>query len=236
MYYKLSNIAEGRVLEEEFGISLKYPNLYRPNQIINGLNEETLFVVASDQKNLISPAIWGLLPEEFVDDWSVFQNTSNTLNFDQSNFYEDSWCGRAFTHRRCLVIVTGFFTAFLHNGTIYPYHVKRIDGKPFCIAGIYNRLEDGFLTCSILTTKANRFTKKIQNIGSQMPLLLPKSKWIDWLNTDLAHSNVNEMFQNVSDNGLEAHLIAKEFFNHNITYDSVLEPVSYKGLPEVLKA
>ncbi len=236
MYYRLSNIAERKVLEEEFGIPLKYPGLYYPKQIINGLDEETLFIIAAGQENMITPAIWGLLPEEFMDDWNVFQNTLNTLNLDESNFYEGSWCGTAFTNRRCLVIVTGFFTAFLHQGNVYPYYVKRADKKPFCIAGVYNRLEDGFLTCSILTTKANRFTEKIQNLGSQMPLILSKNKWSDWLDIDLTESTVKEMFEHVSENNLEAHLIAKEFFNQNITFDSILEPVIYKGLAQTVKA
>ena len=236
MYYKLSNIAERRVLEREFGIPLEYANLYKPAQVINGLNEETLLVITSENKECISPAIWGILPEEFTDDWNIFQNISNTLNLGENDFYEDSWYSKAFSQRRCLVIITGFFTAFLHKGTIYPYYVKRRDDNPFCLAGIYNRLEDGFLTCSIITCQANGFTKKIQNLGYQMPLILRKKAWNKWLNNNLDETTTRKMLKDSCADYLEAYPIAKEFFNQNITFDSMLEPVSYKDLPEAVRA
>lgn len=236
MYYKLSITAERKSLEEEFGIPLEYTDLYEPAQVINGLNEETLLVITCEDQEYITPAIWGILPEEFTDDWTIFQNISNTLNLGERSFYNGSWMSPALVERRCLIIVTGFFTTYLHRGSIYPYYVKRYDDKPFCIAGIYNRLEDGFLTCSLITCKANQFVRRIQNLGTQMPLILDGAERDKWLSQKLDKADAMKIFRKPSVNHLEAHLIAKEFFNQNITFDSMLEPVDYQDLPQALRA
>lgn len=236
MYYKLSITADLKSLEDEFGIPLEYANLYKPAQVINGLGEETIFVITGENRDRMTPAIWGILPEEYSDDWHVFQNISNTLNLDERSFYNGSWFSSAIEARRCLIVATGFFTAYLHQGTIYPYYVRRDDGRPFCIAGVYNRLEDGFLTCSLITCKANRFIRRIQNIGSQMPLILESEMWDRWLDPGLDKAGVKKLLKQPSGNNLKAHLIAKDFFNQNITFDSMLEPAAYKNLPQVLKA
>jgi len=236
MYYKLSNTADLKSLEDEFGIQMRHAKLYKPAQVIHGLNEETILVITCENSDCMMPAIWGILPEEFLDDWCVFQNISNTLNLDESSFYNGSWCQPALKERRCLIVVTGFFTTYLHRGTIYPYYVKRDDNRPFCIAGIYNRLEDGFLTCSLITCKANGFISRIQNLGSQMPLILDDERRDYWLDQNLDEENIGKILKTPSENNLKAHLIAKEFFNQNITFESMLEPANYKDLPQALKA
>jgi len=235
VYYKLSNTAERLILEKEFGIPLLYGNLHKPARVINGLNEETVLTITSENQNHISPAIWGMLPEEYIDDWYIFQNISNTLNISGEELYQDSWKTKSLFSRRCLIVVTGFFTSYLHQGTICPYYVSRVDNRAFCIAGIYNQLEDGFLTCSILTQKADDFIASIHNLGTQMPMVLGSEFSQDWLDRGLNKNQIKCIIDNPCSKCLEAHLIAKELFNHNITYDSILEPVFHESLKQIVR-
>lgn len=233
MYYTLSNMAEKELLEQEFNVRMAYPNLYRRNPLINGLKEEHLSIITSERQDEIVPAIWGMLPENYMEDWVSFQNVTNTLNLNEKLFDTEAWYTKALVKRKCLVLVTGFFTSYLRNGDVYPFHVGLASEKPFALAGIYNRLQDGFLTCSIITTRACEFIQKIQNIGTTMPLILPKEYQTDWLGHEMDTAALGKFASLEDKNELKARPIAKEFFKNNIVYDSLLEPIDYKNLPEM---
>ena len=235
MYYKLSNIADEKALFDEFGVALQYNDVHRSKGMINGLSEETVLAITTADKNQISPAIWGMLPKEFTDDWNVFQNISNTLNIPVGELREDNWKAEALESRRCLIVVTGFFTTYLHKGTLHPYYVYRKDRRPFSLAGVYTCLDDGFLTCSLITSKADYFIKKIHNVSAQMPVIISTESRPVWLDESITAEVSQEVILESSTDGLKAHLIAKEFFNKNITYDSMLEPVSYNNLEPFVK-
>lgn len=74
----------------------------------------------------------------------------------------------SFAHRRCVVLVDGFYE-WSHDGdTKMPFWIHRKDGRPFALAGIWN---DG--TCSILTTKAKG---KIATLHDRMPVIIPVAR------------------------------------------------------------
>lgn len=227
MYYKLSNTAERERLEKEFGASFRYPRLYRKQVLINGLAESNLPIITNKEPDKIHHAIWGLLPEYYQDDWGQFQDVANTLNIDRRDLDKELWYVEALRSRRCLVLVSGFFTSFMRNGILHPYFIDLKSGKPFVLAGVYNVLEDGFITCSILIKEANSYIRKFQNVVDTMPLILPK-KYLDfWLNNEISQPELNHFLTIPHRCNLKATPIAKEFFNQNITYDSMLEPYAY---------
>lgn len=184
MFYKLSNVASKNEIEKKFSFSFKYPNLYKPNKLINGLKETILSVILMDDPKKINYAIWGLLPEELEDNWDVFQNISNTLNTNlwQLN-KEDEFQSVAFNKRRCLIIVTGFFTTYIEKGKLQTYLVHLKNHEPFCLGGIYNQLSDGFITCSLLVTKAPKSFKNIPNFNNQKPLAITSVDYKKWLDS-----------------------------------------------------
>lgn len=229
MYYKLSNTAAREEIEFEFDSLFRYPKLYEPVSVINGLEETSLPIITADDQNSISFGIWGLLPERYNDDWKVFQNTINTLNIPSENITFNHWTDICLKNRRCLVLITGFFASYLHEGDIYPYYVYSRDKKPFSVAGIYNQLEDGFVTVGIIIVPPNGLIKKIQNIDFGMPLALDKEKQQIWLGNE----EVDNLISEPCNFDLIAHPIAKELFNKGISYDSMLEEVEYEHIPKV---
>lgn len=231
MYYKLSNIAERRLIEEEFGITFKHPKLYQPSPVINGFDEEILPVITTKQPELILYAIWGMLPEHYEDDWIEFQKITNTLNVTENSINSNIWYAEAFYARRCLIIVTGFFTSYVSKGIVYPYYVHLPDEKPFCMAGIYNELDDGFLTASLIVSTADNFTGRIENTCNCMPLIIPEMFYEEWLDLLTPIDRIKEMLAEQQVRGkFKAHTIEKEFYKNNILYDSMLQPVSYKNI------
>lgn len=231
MYYKLSNTAGRKRIERLFKVSFKYPKLYQPQVLLHGADEVLVSIITEQEINKVLFAIWGLLPEGFRDDWQVFQDVTNTLNLEQSSSETDLWFASALHQRRCLIVVTGFFTTLLKDGETYPYHIGLENGDPFFLAGVYNQLDDGFLTCSLVVKEANGFIQQFQNAVTCMPLVVDKKKasaWLDVENSPQAFGNTIDL---EGDLKLHAKPIEKEFFKQNISYDSMLVPYSYPDLP-----
>ena len=230
MFYKVSNTAKRIKIERELELLFKYPEIYEPNPIINGLKESSLCVVTSEKPYEINYGIWGILPEGFEDEWSVFQSVNNTLNINSNDFKNSKWYLEALNKRRCLILVTGFFTSFFYNGSVYPYYVSSPLKETISIAGIYNQLEDGFITCSPILCEANNFIKNIHNINTEMPLIIDKTAREEWLDTNY-EVDLNYYIKQTCAINLKAHTIAKEFYKNDIIYKGILEPVHYNNLP-----
>lgn len=232
MCQKLSNTAGSSLLEKELGRFFKYPYLHRKQVLINGSEETTIPIITMEEKQYIVPAIWGILPEEYSEDWHIFQNVLSSLSVNFDSLDNASWFAKALLSRRCLIPVTGYFVSFLVHGVLYPYYFHLRSGLPFCLAGIYNRVEDGFLTCSIITAYSDFNLENMQVPDRAMPVLLSKRLHDNWLNAALKEDDINDLLKILPDFQLIAHPISKEFFNNNISYRSILEPVDYDAVPE----
>lgn len=227
MYYKISNTAEKEQIETWTNTKFKYPHLYQPQLLINGLNEVSIPVITMEKTHEISLAIWGMLPEKYKEDWNIFQNTTNTLNLHEELMDSNLWYANALKQRRSIIPVTGFFTSLLKDGELYPFYISLKNGSPFYLAGVYNTLDDGFITCSLLVGKANAFIKKYQNIVDCMPLIVTKENKDEWLNSSTPIIKIREILKSPVANEYQARPIAKELFNNDITYDSMLLPYDY---------
>ncbi|WP_405411814.1 SOS response-associated peptidase [Maribacter sp. Asnod1-A12] len=227
MYFKISNTAKMKEIERDLNALFKYPNLYSPQVVINGLNEVSIPVVTMADSNTISLAIWGLLPSSFHEDWELFQKLTNTLTIPSYNLETDIWYHDSFTSRRCIIPVTGFFTSVLRKGGIYPYHVNNKRGEILYLAGIYTVLEDGFITCSLLTGPLENEVVKFQNLVDYMPIVINHDDKQEWLSTETRIDRVIDILKPPHTTELNVEPIAKNLFNLDISYDSMLMPFEY---------
>ncbi len=235
MYYKLSNTADTAAIEKQFHRSFRHPRLYQPEAVFNGLSEACLPIITMGQPNQISNGIWGLLPQGFREDWNIFQDFSNTLNLEVTAIKKSTWYSESFVQRRCVVLVTGFFTAVLFKGHLYPYYVHLDSRKPFGVAGIYNILDDGFITFSILTQPSTNFIKKVQHIEEVMPFVIPKGWENRWLSKGLILNKIPEIPDIPKGYTFEAHTISRDFFKKNQSQETTLRPLLYKNVPEIVR-
>lgn len=232
MFYKLSNAVEKIKVEKDLNLRFKYPNLYTPNLIIDGLTEATIPIVTMDNPKEIDFAIWGLMPEGYKEDWSTFQEISNTLNLNIEQLKTTSWMKTALSFRRALLLISGFFAYLLRNGTIYTYYVSLPNDKSFFIGGVYNQLEDGFVSCSPITTKASRFISSFHNMDDQMPVILTDGVIDTWMSKETTQGTIEKIIANPPRQELRANPIANNFFKNKIVYSSLLQPVYYDDIPD----
>ncbi len=232
MYYKVSNTATRNDIENGFGVTLKYPRLHLPSPVINGLNEELLSVITEDNQNQVNFAIWGMLPNHYNGDWETYQQIENTLNIPVDKLSNNSLHLIGTGHKRCLIIVTGYFVTHLHRGELYPYYVHLPKNEPFMLGGLYTSLYDGFLTTSILVGKGiNGISQDIHNLSPDAPLIIPMEHKADWLDHKLTNTDLDTLIETNKKSNLTAFPIAKEFYYRNINFKSMLDPVFYATLP-----
>ncbi|MBA6152634.1 SOS response-associated peptidase family protein [Gelidibacter maritimus] len=194
MFYKISNIATKESIEERFHVRFDFPNLYKPQGVIDGMKESTISVITISDPDKAVYAIWGLLPENFEDNWSVFQNVVNTLNVKMETLENNNGLySNLLQDRRCVIVATGFFTTWITNGTVERCHVHLPNYEPFAIAGVYNELSDGFITCSLLVTKINESLKDIPNISNLKPLVLTDEELEQWFDTTTSLDDIKAL-------------------------------------------
>lgn len=89
----------------------------------------------------------------------------------------------AFKKRPALIAASGFFEWTGPKEDKQPWFISAADGKPLTFAGLHetwkNRETDDIVeSCTIITTAANEFVKKIHD---RMPVILAPSDWDEWL-------------------------------------------------------
>ncbi len=231
MHKKLAIKATRVEIESVMKRPFVYPKLHNPNSLIDGSEETLLPVVVMQAPEEITFAIWGFLPKDFHDDWSDFQEVFQTLHMTINDLENNVMANEAFRNERCLIIVTGFFIYHMHKGSLYPYYVYAENQKPFCLAGLYSVLQDGFITTTMLTTDSENSMKKIQNIETQMPIPIGPQLYNSWLADDIELDELKHILNSTDQVTLKAHPIAKDFFKNKIMYEGSLDPVYYEDIP-----
>lgn len=194
-------------MQREFLIPFRYPEVYKPKSVINGLKESVLSVITMKDTTKIDYAIWGLLPEKYSGDWSVFQEYTNSLTVEyngQSNDFVDVWYTNSTIKRRCLIIVTGFYVSNIKDGKISTYYITHPNKLPFGLAGVYNEIEDGFITCAVVTAEIKSNYSKKQNLGKNLPVAIQKNQIDKWLDPKATASELDNIIRSSSS---ECHLI-----------------------------
>lgn len=233
MFYKLSNTATRHQIEREFDVTFEFPKLYQPTAVINGLEETLLPIVTTEKPGKVNFAIWGLLPKALEENWDIFQHLTNTLNVNVEHLDSNNPVySEALDNRRCLIITTGFFVSALFEGRMYPYHVYLEDHKPFAIAGVYNQLQDGFLTCSILIKKTDDSLREVPNLLNYKPVIFDKRDGHHWLNNKFKYENLKDLVLSHQTLQYYSHPISKEFYDNDMLYKEILKSNSFNGIVE----
>jgi putative SOS response-associated peptidase YedK len=170
------------MLELNFRLPLKYPNIYKSRLVIDGLKEQSIAIITMDEPNYITEGIWGILPQGFEGDWEKFQKLKTTLHTNTEEISKTILYKEALEKRRCLILVTGFYIHQLIDNEINTYLVEKDTAAPFTLAGIYNILEDGFVTSTVINTEMNDLLASEKNIYDCMPLEIPllfKNLWLN---------------------------------------------------------
>ncbi len=148
-------------------------------------------VVERDGRRGLALRRWGLVPS-WAKDVAV---GSKMINARVETAATKPSFRSAFTRRRCIVPVDGFYEwrAPTDGRPKQPFYITRRDREPLAFAGLWESWKDPelaaagesqqpLLTCSILTTEA---TGPMAEVHHRMPVLLGPGSWDAWLDESL---------------------------------------------------
>lgn len=131
---------------------------------------------------------WGLVPS-----WAKDPSKGGRLINARAETVDSKPSFRkAFAKRRCLLPADGYYEwqpVLLDGRTVkQPYYIRRRDGGPLAMAGIYELWRDRELpddherawlwTAAIITTSA---PDELGRIHDRMPMIIDEKSWADWL-------------------------------------------------------
>jgi putative SOS response-associated peptidase YedK len=130
----------------------------------------------------LEPMSWGLVPS-----WAQDTKIGHKLALARVETVATTAAFRqAIQRRRCLVAVDGFYEWRREGKASRPFFVRRADGKPFALAGLWERWvsRDGEVvqSCAIITQPSR---PPVDAVHSRMPLVLEPQAWEPWLDPEL---------------------------------------------------
>ena len=148
-------------------------------------------LVEDGQRRLLALR-WGLVPG-WARDPSIGQPLINARG---ETVAEKPAFRSAFRRRRCVVPADGFYEWQNTPSGKQPWFIRRADGQPLAMAGLWEHRErDGeppLLTFTIVTTGAN---EALQHVHQRMPVLLDDTALAAWLAPDSAPALLNGLLR-----------------------------------------
>lgn len=95
----------------------------------------------------------------------------------------------SFAHRRCVVLVDGFYEWRQEGRIKQPWLFELSFGEPFAMAALFQQQGFGKASCAILTTQANTV---VSDIHHRMPVILAAEELTLWLNPQSSEDNLRE--------------------------------------------
>jgi putative SOS response-associated peptidase YedK len=139
-------------------------------------------VLRNDPARKMELLRWGLIPA-----WAKDRKLGHKLALARVETAATTPAFRdALRRRRCLVVVDGFFEWKRSDGKSQPFFVRRGDGAPFALAGVWERWVSGdgevVESCAILTQPAR---PPVDAVHDRMPLVIEREAWDRWLDPAL---------------------------------------------------
>ena len=136
-------------------------------------------VVEREGERVLTAMRWGLIPP-WAREARIGQRLSNARG---ETVAEKPAFRAAFRRQRCLVPVDAFYEWQRDGSTKVPHAIRRRDGKPLVLAGLWATWRDPATgqpveTCTIVTTAANA---AVEAIHDRMPVILSEGAWAAWL-------------------------------------------------------
>jgi putative SOS response-associated peptidase YedK len=143
--------------------------------------QQVLVVRTADERRELVPLRWGLVPS-----WSKGPESGYSMINARAETVDAKPAYRsAFKHRRCLIPTEGFYEWKKEGRAKTPFLIRRKDGEPFGMAGLWEtwRGKEGetIESCTIIVTEANAL---VQELHDRMPVILAPEDYAAWLDPE----------------------------------------------------
>jgi putative SOS response-associated peptidase YedK len=182
----LTDIAEEFSTAAQPNRTLPYDWNIKPTEdiyIIRSLADENNSSQPLRQIDVVS---WGLIAPWSKSGDEAYRSQSQAINARSESVHEKPTFRNAFRSRRCLIPATGYYewaTALGEYPSKQPFYISRADSHLLSFAGIFDywTSPEGVIrkSASIITQDA---TGELEKIHNRMPVILPPSRWDEWLN------------------------------------------------------
>jgi putative SOS response-associated peptidase YedK len=151
--------------------------------------DEAAVVVERADRRAIRAYRWGLIPSWAKDE----KIASKMFNARAETLATSGAFRESFRKRRCIVPADAFYEWQRRGGARQPFLIRRSDGAPLALAGLWSgwhhpETEQVIRTFTIVTTTANRM---LSSIHDRMPVVLAPQDWDLWL--DPANHETEEL-------------------------------------------
>jgi putative SOS response-associated peptidase YedK len=184
-------------------------------------------IVEHDDKRWLTAFRWGLVPH-----WADDVRIGNKL----INARAESAPGKpafrdALQRRRCLIPADGFYEWQPRDGAKVPHFVRRSDGDPMALAGLWAVWRDPrggedahvLRTCTILTTEAG---PDVARLHSRQPAIVKADAWNAWLDRDVGDPEaVRGLLTTSPEGSLQAQPVSTRVNNPANDDPSLIEPI-----------
>lgn len=185
--------------------------------------QEALIARRLEEGVRLEPARWGLLPH-WVRDPSRFKAT--LFNARAETAAEKPSFRDAFREHRCAVPISGFFewTQDPEGGGKQPYWIRRRDGRPLALAGLWS-VNEAFGATPTFTVLTSRPGPLMARLHERQPVILPEAALPAWLEPERkGAAELADLLEPRLDDPLEAVPVSKAV-NRPGGGEALLEPV-----------
>jgi putative SOS response-associated peptidase YedK len=184
--------SERRVLQDKFFIQEFSDHVVVSYNVAPG---QKAGVVINDGRNRYVQFTWGLVPA-WADDPKV---GSRMINARGETVTDKPSFRRAFEKRRCIVPADGFYEWQKKDTYKAPFYIYRRSGKPFGLAGLWERWvpkdtpsevssgDRALFTFTIITIEASPVLKELHD---RMPVIVPEEKRDQWLSGEQGEETI----------------------------------------------
>jgi len=165
-------------------------------------------------------ARWGLVPA-WVKDMSSFR--ALLFNARAETVGEKPAFRDAARRARCALPASGFFEWRAEEGGKQPYYVRRRDGAPMALAGLYAERSVGepSRSATVLTTEPNELLAALHD---RMPVILERDALARWLDPDIRDVfELDDLLRPCASDLLEAYPVDRAVGNARVDDPSLVQ-------------
>ena len=193
--------------------------------------DEVAAVVEHHGDRTVDAFRWGLVPF-FAD---TPKGAARLINARAETVETSPAFRTAFARHRCIVPADAFYEWRRHRdpatGKVIrsePFAVRRSDGEPLAIAGIWSSWSDPetaalIYTCSILTTDPNELVARLHD---RMPVVLDPADWDAWLSETTPLAELRPFLRPAPAESLDAYAVSPAVNNVRNEGAELLAPLS----------
>jgi putative SOS response-associated peptidase YedK len=188
-----------------------------------GPSQQAVVVVVEGGRRVLASYHWGL-----AGPWEG----ATPINARAETVAGSGLFRKAFRDYRCIVPADGFFEWQHASGGRQPFFVRRRDGAPMALAGLWlpTASPASRPTFTILTTRANSLVAALHD---RMPVVLAPETWQTWLDQGMDRERLLRLLRPSPPAELESYAVSRRVNDVRNDGGRLIEPL--EGVPVVLE-